>query len=501
MGNVSCCTSKEDVLLDTLKKPLVLCGPVVGAVTDNSANLLLELDCDVEVTCVATALSYGDQEVEVRTRFFRHDPGVIMLRGLRPLTTYRISWRPPLQFSGDASLMDHGATQRGLCVVRTLPKETNLQHLQILAVSCNRLSTSMRAPGQSLWWPIAQICESGQCDILLHLGDQVYTRDNASWKCQAEALFEKAESMETVDERQDLELEATRCLQEAYRQTWTFPATALALAQTSNLMMWSDNDVINDFNTVDYRSYTPRLVQSAMSVYRMYQRQLWDPNCGGVEDKEHVEEWHFHRHGPVGIFMLDLRGNRIDPAGTRKDGSLISKKQQQAVEDAFQTPALRYMLLCSEMPLVWERPEIVKQKAKSLGFLRDHWLYNLPELTWLLELCFKWKAASAARDVLFLGGDLHVSIYSVIYDKITENNIRCITTSPVSNEVARFIAHHEGEINERFTYRHEPVLGMKTFCKIDIGLTGDSCETKVELVTGMETKPTTAPLRKVHTWY
>eukprot|EP00434_Breviolum_minutum_P022823 symbB.v1.2.020138.t1/scaffold1677.1/size106310/5 len=155
------------------------------------------------------------------------------------------------------------------------------------------------------------------------------------------------------------------------------------------------------------------------------------------------------------------------------------------------------MLLCSEMPLVWERPEIVKQKAKSLGFLRDHWLYNLPELTWLLELCFKWKAASAARDVLFLGGDLHVSIYSVIYDKITENNIRCITTSPVSNEVARFIAHHEGEINERFTYRHEPVLGMKTFCKIDIGLTGDSCETKVELVTGMETKPTTAPLRKV----
>eukprot|EP00434_Breviolum_minutum_P024191 symbB.v1.2.021357.t1/scaffold1841.1/size101071/1 len=118
-------SQKGDVLLDTLKKPLVLCGPVVGAVTDNSANLLLELDCDVEVTCVATALSYGDQEVEVRTRFFRHDPGVIMLRGLRPLTTYRISWRPPLQFSGDASLMDHGATQRGLCVVRTLPKAGN----------------------------------------------------------------------------------------------------------------------------------------------------------------------------------------------------------------------------------------------------------------------------------------------------------------------------------------------------------------------------------------
>ena len=32
---------------------------------------------------------------------------------------------------------------------------------------------------------------------------------------------------------------------------------------------------------------------------------------------------------------------RIDPAGIRKDGPLISKKQREAVEDAFQTPALK----------------------------------------------------------------------------------------------------------------------------------------------------------------
>eukprot|EP00913_Durusdinium_trenchii_P035816 g33515.t1 len=254
MGNACHCSTQEDRSLLNLdqKVAVVLCGPVVGAVTDTSANLLLELDRDAEVTCIATALSYGDQEVEVRVRLFKEDPGVIMLRGLTPTTTYRIS--------------------------------------------------------------------------------------------------------------QELEMQGAKCLQEAYRQTWSFPATSLTLEQTSNLMMWSDNDVLNDFNTADYR---------------MYQRQLWDPNCGGIEDQKEVEEWHFHKYGAIGIFMLDLRGNR-----TR-------------------------------------------------------------------ERCNSKAAASAARDVLLLGGDLHVSIYSVIYDKVLENSIRCLTTSPVSNTVARFYANQEGEINSR----------------------------------------------------
>lgn len=494
MGNACHCSTQEDRSLLNLdqKVAVVLCGPVVGAVTDTSANLLLELDRDAEVTCIATALNYGDQEVEVRVRLFKEDPGVIMLRGLTPTTTYRISWRPPLRFQGD-----EGVSRK--CVVRTLPKEASIQHLQILAVSCNRLSETLRAPGQSLWVPISQICESGQCDILLHLGDQVYTRDNPQWKGAAEGLFERASHCGD-DERQELEMQGAKCLQEAYRQTWSFPATSLTLEQTSNLMMWSDNDVLNDFNTADYRTYCPALVQRAMSTYRMYQRQLWDPNCGGIEDQKEVEEWHFHKYGAIGIFMLDLRGNRIDPAGTRRSGSLISKKQQNALERAFQEPDLRFMLLCSEVPFVWERPEIIREKAARLGFLKDHWPYNLEELTWLLDLCFKWKAASAARDVLLLGGDLHVSIYSVIYDKVLENSIRCLTTSPVSNTVARFYANQEGEINSRFAYRHEPVLGMQTFCKIDISLTKDSCEVKAELVTNAGTRMPPPLLRKVHTW-
>ena len=181
---------------------------------------------------------------------------------------------------------------------------------------------------------------------------------------------------------------------------------------------------------------------------------------------------------------------RINSDGTRCSGPLISKKQQDALEAAFQNADLtlaakslwqdkkskqrlkevkctavrcasifmflqhgprRFMLLCSEVPFVWERPEIIRGKAARLGFLKDHWPYNLED-TWpyfeslkdlpfdfsgvfficrwgidlaagfVLQVEGPWKcqlrifpvfgfsfsalsqAASAARDVLLLGG-------------------------------------------------------------------------------------------------
>jgi hypothetical protein len=32
---------------------------------------------------------------------------------------------------------------------------------------------------------------------------------------------------------------------------------------------------------------------------------------------EEIKEWHQHTYGPVGIFMFDLRGNRIDGNGVQ----------------------------------------------------------------------------------------------------------------------------------------------------------------------------------------
>jgi hypothetical protein len=83
-----------------------------------------------------------------------------------------------------------------------------------------------------------------------------------------------------------------------------------------------------------------------MMVFREYQRRLWDPSKNVFvflflklflkiwDDNKHgilfikkqdcklglgdeTREWHSHVYGPVGIFMFDLRGNRIDGNGVQ----------------------------------------------------------------------------------------------------------------------------------------------------------------------------------------
>merc|ERR1719221_2577946 len=107
---------------------------------------------------------------------------------------------------------------------------------------------------------------------------------------------------------------AAKKLQESYRSTWAHKGVSVTLARSSHLMIWSDNDVTNDFtvarNPDGSQEFDPDYLKVAMDVYRMYQRQLWDPKCG--ED----QEWHFHQYGPFGIFLMDMRGNRINQEGT-----------------------------------------------------------------------------------------------------------------------------------------------------------------------------------------
>merc|ERR1719221_1665242 len=104
---------------------------------------------------------------------------------------------------------------------------------------------------------------------------------------------------------------AAKKLQESYRSTWAHKGVSATLARSSHLMIWSDNDVTNDFtvarNADGSQEFDPDYLKVAMGVYRMYQRQLWDPGCGDdpkncFKDQPELQEWHFHRYGPFGIF-------------------------------------------------------------------------------------------------------------------------------------------------------------------------------------------------------
>jgi len=374
-------------------------------------------------------------------------------------------------------------------VVRTMLPAASMQRLRLIALSCDR-PARMEEGQENPWGRVAEICKSGGCDVMLHLGDQVYTKEH-DWKTSAMRVMDTVEKPGVSEQlRHRMERQALERLQMSYRATWYPPEVATALAHSSHLMIWSDNDVANDFTILKKKdgsqAYTPSFLRVGMRAYRMYQRQLWDPECvtsqKAVEGLPEVEEWHFHVYGSCGVFMIDMRGNRIRPDGVQKEGNILSARQRRAIQEAFATPGLTCMLVCSEIPFVGDSPEAIREKAQKFSFLKDHWPYQIAELTWLLDLCFGFKAAAHGREVVLLGGDIHVSVDSTIMDRLTGLALRHITTSPITNHVCGFFPKLEGSLNDRYSYAHRPLLGQRTFCTIDLSFSSGGVASRVELV-------------------
>jgi len=466
--------------IENVADALVLCGPVVGTVTHSTANVLLEVDSAVSVTCTARPVS-GDAVSDVRV-LKSHVPEVFHLKGLRPDTQYHITFGPL------AKVQEMELAERD-CVVRTLPAPKDMKRLRFVAVSCDRPARMLEGQ-ENPWGRLAALCKSGACDVMLHLGDQVYTKEH---DCLASAMrvMDTVEKPGVIDSlRFKMEAEGAKALQRAYRSTWYPKDVADTLSRSSHLMIWSDNDVANDFTTLKKadgsQAYTPSFLRVAMRVYRMYQRQLWDSECVTCEKKlEHraeVEEWHFHVYGPCGVFLIDMRGNRVRPDGVQKKGPILSSRQRDAIEEAFTQPGLTCMLVCSEIPFVGDPPDVIRAKAQKKPFLQDHWPYQVDELTWLLDLCFSWKSAAPGRDVIMLAGDIHVSVDSTIFDRSTGDKIRHITTSPITNHVCDFFPALEGSVNNRYFFKHSPLPHMRTYCSIDLTFSDGSVTSDVNLV-------------------
>ena len=260
-------------------------------------------------------------------------------------------------------------------------------------------------------------------------------------------------------------------------------------------MIWSDNDVGNDFTTLKNpetgeQAYHPRFLKSGMEMYRDYQRRLWDSECEFRMNDDHgeVAEWHCHTYGQVGIFMFDLRGNRIYSDGqTESENNLISDSQWEAFESFMANPDMRAAILCSETPFVGDEPSVCKEKVETevgTDFLRDHWYYNEEELLRLVEICFQWKSeGDGFKDLIFVAGDIHCGVTSCLTDEKSGLQINHYTTSPVTNHVCKFYPALNGSLNERFHFSHLPMgRTFRNYLDVDIRIEEDQTAIQARLV-------------------
>ena len=259
-------------------------------------------------------------------------------------------------------------------------------------------------------------------------------------------------------------------------------------------MIWSDNDVANDFTTMKLengeQAYHPKFLQCGMQVYREYQRRLWDSDCIAEITDGEVQEWHSHIYGngTIGIFLFDLRGNRINSDGVQaSDNPLLSDQQWQAFEDFMSNPNLRAVILCSETPFIGEEPMVCKEKVEcnpKMDFLKDHWYFNEEELHKLVEICFEWKVQGGGlKDLIFVAGDIHCGVTTVLTDEESGLQINHYTTSPVTNHVCEFFPPLQGSLNDRFHFNHLPLgKSFRNYLDVEITIDEDCCDIQAKLI-------------------
>jgi hypothetical protein len=238
-------------------------------------------------------------------------------------------------------------------------------------------------------------------------------------------------------------------------------------------MIWSDNDLYNDFTIAksDHgASLANLMIHYGHLAYRRYQRQLWDVDYQ-KNPSLYTGEEHFHKYGPVGVIMIDMRGSRLDWLGNQLDTPFINETQWKMINGAFADPEIKVMLICNEIPYVGDPPERIKENAlkPDTEFLKDHWGYRPEELVKLLETAFDWKAANPDREIVFLGGDIHVGVESEIKDSKTGLTAKQLTATPITNHVCKFFPALEGKVNERFSYTHKSV-DRRNYGSIDVSI-------------------------------
>ena len=257
----------------TCEEDVSLCvGPVMGEVTQSKAVILLEVKSDLRARMEITCELYKKGTSTVLSK------QTIIFSSRSPRAfVFQEETETGLEADTEYVAVFHGLNvvdaPRAFALFKTKPE--TIKNFRIIAFSCDR-PDRMFLGQKNPWYDIAK--RSYKTDVILHLGDQVYNKGEDNDKtCQ---LFgEEYEAMDDT-EKKLMKKRGRALLAKKYRETWNKKATRSSLQQGCHLMIWSDNDVANDFTTMKDQSgeqaYPPAFLQVGIEMYRDYQRLLWD---------------------------------------------------------------------------------------------------------------------------------------------------------------------------------------------------------------------------------
>jgi phosphodiesterase/alkaline phosphatase D-like protein len=276
-------------------------------------------------------------------------------------------------------------------------------------------------------------------DCILHMGDQVYGDDDFKAEGKTPEELEKmgdpksscwGQSKELVNAPgvdknwEPLREQVKEIYSGIYRQTWSYPACASALAGVSNLMMLDDHEITDDTGDVpehcDRSTWEYFVMTCAYQVYRAYQAQL-NYSVDDVNDFEQKAYWHTELYPGIGVFFLDVRLERsllrhqLEEMNWENHNYIGPRQYDElksVMDGSFKD--LKTVLLVSPTP-----PLFVSSAAASLIELKSDdvvgsWSNKKfkAEHTELLQILTDWQNGRPDRAVVMCAGDIHVGGFS-----------------------------------------------------------------------------------------
>lgn len=538
-------------------------GPVVGKVTQHSAVVLLEVAAPAEVSvnfarvagwrCPQNAARLDDRDVE--DMLFQAEGSVSVCHLMEPNRPHAfVVWglEPGTKYVVFLSNVSKDDMERRVARFRTLPER--VESLRLIAF-CGHRPPAKPLGTSNPWQHLLGVARAGgpEVQVVLHTGTII---DSAPAVSEAtRILTDYAYYKEGI--RLDREQRAQEAIRSAYRDAWgQHDALRRVLSGVgSHLPVFApatDMEIIfRQLTAMDKEDLAGdeirALFRASLRGYHDYQRsllgasdssafsqrgpsrspttELWQQVAGPGEGE--VEEWHFHRYGRIGIFVVDTKGHhfRSDGRALVEDSEsgnprrLLSDRQWRTLNEAMRDEDMQVLLVVSDAPFMLEQfsplagtaakhvhrspspqsgqrspaatPQSPQSRPRSSKRFEEEepeqtlsWRAHQAELHRFLKALFEWKQSQfPAREVVLITGGPGFATTGDIVDHRLGLSIPTVMTGPMLGRVstAEKWTLNGSIAGGRFSYVYGQPTEEWNFCTIDLDLTSPKPSVEVQL--------------------
>lgn len=321
---------------------------------------------------------------------------------------------------------------------RTLPEE-DLSRLVFAVASCHQPFKYSSPRGTVMWRALWAEMIREQARFLLLVGDQVYADEEGKAWQQSLAVDKSNPACSSL---------RLQLYQSLYQKYWSFPDVKRVMANIPVYMIWDDHEITNGWGSDSRHSETTAhaVFQAASKAYIHFQ------HSHNPQNTIHPDAFYYSfQVGQMAFLVLDLRGHR-----QIWNRQLLGQTQRDWIVNFIQNEccSAKVLFVISSVPMFHLAPRWTWIPASDIA---DQWSneHNKADRKWFLDNLLCWLKKDAKRQILILGGDVHVGTFAEAKLRGTDLKIVQATSSPISNKPCALLDMFLRKVSGTFSIKTE----------------------------------------------